>query len=101
MDAEPEPDWVTAKREADRQFRVIPIGMGLACVAIALTILLLSNLQHHLAIRLGGALMLTLSVGSLMLWRRSPTGSIYRSFSVTLGALSLFGCLVLFFSTGV
>lgn len=64
-------------------------GMWLACLVVALVMMFTSRFEYPVATKIFTAAMLLIALGCVFLWRRSAKGSVSRSFSVTLFALSL------------
>jgi FtsH-binding integral membrane protein len=94
MSADEDADWINAPRNVERQIAKWAAGGWLACVVIALVMVMTEQLEQRLAIRALTVEMVCMSVGSFFLWRRSEKGSFSGGFSSVLGVVSLLGSLV-------
>ena len=82
-----EPEWVIAKQKSDRSFRNAALGVSLACLPVALVMMLSSQFEYLAAMGFAASMFLLISLACILMFRRTARGSLSRAFSTTLAAL--------------
>jgi hypothetical protein len=94
MDGKDEPDWVIAQRKEKRQFDNALTGVRGALRTVVLILFLLAWLNANQSfVALGITIPLLLIAAIYTAWR-SPVGSVFRAWAVTLAIIFGFGTFI-------
>lgn len=96
-----EPEWINAKRESDRSFRNVALGLWLACLPIALVMMFASQFEYRSAMKVDAALLLAISLACFLLRRRAEKGSLTRTFTTSLAVFGFIAGVLFLVPTGV
>lgn len=96
-----EPKWINAKRKSDRSFRNAALSIWLACLHIALAMMIASQFEYKAAMKVAAALLLAISLACFLLRRRAEKESLTRMFTTSLAVFGFIAGVLFLLPTGL